>query len=90
MKLKELIIDRENSYSNEMKPLRGRVVLTGETGIQTVYLSASAMNNLIALVATEVGETAKRQAAIAKASMLQSSEEALLIENDGTLKIGAA
>jgi hypothetical protein len=86
MKLKELIIDRPSSYTNEIFPLRGHVVVSGSSGEIKTTLSATCMNSILKFIAIEVGAQAKRNAEDVRPALLDASEEVIFIESDGNLK----
>ena len=85
MKLTQLQIKRNESWESPSGQLAGFVHLTGETGEQRIQLSPSAIARILGQISTEVGRTARAQAAQVESTVQETQAELNLIENDGKL-----
>lgn len=85
MKLKKLEIRRTESYDPKPLTLQGLITLQGETGQQDIVLSAGAISRLIAVISEEVITSAKSNAKMVANSLLEASDEVLLLEHDGKI-----
>jgi len=86
MKLKKLEIRRTESYDTKPLTLQGLITLQGETGQQDIVLSAGAISRLIAVISEEVITSAKSNAKMVANSLLEASDEVLLLEHDGKIE----
>ena len=81
MKFKALTIRRTESYQTPANTLQGTVDLVGDTGAQTITLSAGAIINILAVIQKEVEGTAKYNAKLAHAAMMDAAGELQLTAN---------
>ena len=78
MTITGLTIETASSYSPNAGQLMGKVTLEGASGRQEIALSAQALSLLFGVVAAEIIETARRNAAMAKASVEEAISRPLL------------
>lgn len=85
MRLHELRITRSPSYASNPDILSGEVELVGESGKQTIKLSASSINGIMKVIRDQVEQQARENAAMTKRAINEAGQEALLLESNGAL-----
>lgn len=88
MKLHSLLIERTSSYSTPPGALKGSCTLRGDTGEQTVVLSARAISSIIKHLTSEIRESTAENAKMVNNAMRNASDEVMMIEQDGKLELG--
>lgn len=81
MQVTSLEIVRGSSYSATPGQFIGKVDLTGESGTQTIHLSATAISAIFSIVREEAAATAKANAAAVSRSIESASNEPLLLSS---------
>lgn len=88
MRVEELSIKREPSYSSKADQLLGELVLKDSNGAELkVPLTAAAISRLIASISVEVVSTLRQVTASAPRALQQAQDEGYLLENNGSLTV---
>ncbi len=82
MKIKNLVIDREHTYSDEMKPLQGKVQMEGLNGKMEVSLSNMTIVAVLELIRADVVKTAEYNSQQANGAVEDALGEQKLIEHE--------
>lgn len=83
MKLTKLEIRRTESYSTPPNALVGLVELTGDTGQQSITLTATSISELIGVISKQVAATARVNAKQVEGVLAEAQSEVFLLEHDG-------
>ena len=81
MQITRLTVERRPSYDSEFpNQLVGTVEFTGPTGAQTVRLSNGALSRIFGVIAAEVQQTARDNAAQVRRGVEDAMNEPLALE----------
>lgn len=80
MKVKSLVIKRQESYETDAGTLKGVVQLVGEQGEQTLPLSSQAISKIFDVIREDAVAKAKLQAKLVSNAIQEASDEPLLLE----------
>ena len=88
MRVQSIEISRGYSYSDESKPLTGKVKFTDAHGASLeVPLSPGAISRIIDACAKEVVSTIKEQVSAIPRALSTATDEGRLIEHDGNVSL---
>lgn len=80
MKIKSLVIKRQESYEADANQLRGVVCLVGDQGEQTIRLSSQSISRIFEMIREDAIGTAKLQAKLVSFAVQEAVDEPLLLE----------
>lgn len=80
MKVKQLLIKRQESYESDAGQLKGIVSLIGDEGEQSLVLSPGSLSRIFNIVKDDAAAKARAQAAQTASALQAASDEPLLLE----------
>jgi hypothetical protein len=81
MKIKELLIKRQEAYEPEAGQLRGIVTLIGDEGQQTLVLSPGSLSHIFEIIKEDAIAKAKLQAKQVSTAIQSAVDEPMLLGN---------
>jgi hypothetical protein len=80
MQVKEVKIHRTASYDTPSNTLIGTVEISGETGSQTIRLSAATIGHIFMLLIKDAQSTATMNASLVTRALEEGANERLILE----------
>ena len=80
MKVKTLVIKRQESYESDPNQLKGVVCLVGDQGEQTLPLSSQSISRIFEVIREDAVAKAKLQAKMVSNAVQEAADEPLLLE----------
>ena len=80
MKVKQLLIKRQESYESDAGQFRGMVSLIGDQGEQSLTLSPASLSKIFEVLREDATNKAKMQAKLAAFALKDAADEPLLLE----------
>ena len=80
MKVKQLLVKRQESYEQDAGQFRGMVSLVGDQGEQSLTLSPASISKIFEVIREDATAKAKLQAKMVTGALQDAADEPLLLE----------